>query len=503
MSSTYLFKYASGHFDPAASIAGFSLGLATNPFMRPVLRVTIIGGGIAGLASAYRLLARARERAVSLDLTLLESSDRLGGVIQTDRRDGFLLEKGPDCFLSVKPAGLALAKELGLESELIGTQPDHRRSFIVRNGRLLQMPQDFYLLAPISFRPFLFSPVISPFGKMRLLLDLVLPARRSIDDESLASFVLRRLGREALERVAQPMVAGIYSADPYELSLMATFPRFLEMEQKYGSVIRGLRAARAAQNGAFGKAEDASGPRYGLFLSFRQGMDTLTKRLAERIAGCNIRMKTKAKSIVHSSKGWEVRSDSGETLPSDLLVLAISAPTAQRLLRDVAPSVSSLLSKTSYSSVATINFAYSRRDIDHPLDGMGFVVPAVENRLLLGCSFSSEKFIDRAPEGSVLLRAFVGQESTNLDDSSLISTTQRDLERLLQIHKPPTFTSLSRWTETMPRYSVGHLQRLQEMESLLKDMPGLFLVGNGYRGIGIPDIAEQAEQVAYRALQKD
>ncbi len=259
-------------------------------------RVLVLGGGITGLVACHRLLEGARERNIPLEVCLLEASERFGGTIQTVQEADCLMEMGPDCFLTVKPEAVALCRELGLGNRLIGTKPDYRRSFILRKGRLLPVPQGFYLLAPSSFLPFLTTPIFSPLGKLRMGLDLILPRRKESGDETLASFVRRRLGREALERMAQPMIAGIYSADPEELSLEATMPQFIEMERDHRSVILGLRA-RMNQMARRQQSADASGPRYGLFMTLDTGLKTLVDALIERIPSGVLRARMRAESL--------------------------------------------------------------------------------------------------------------------------------------------------------------------------------------------------------------
>lgn len=488
-------------------------------------RVVIIGGGISGLAAAHRLLERKLESTEKIDLTLLESSDRLGGIVQTHQRDGFLLETGPDSFISEKPAALDLARRLGLASRIIETNEEHRRSFIVRQGKLLPVPEGFHLLAPSRFWPFVKSDIFSWSGKARMALELFLPGRtvNGNADESLADFVRRRLGREALDRMAQPMVGGIYTADPEHLSLRATMPRFLEMERKHGSVIRALRRSGSSPTG--GEGSGTSGARYSLFLSFDRGMQVLTDTLAERISnfrsqisdhpsqgvekahnGANvIRLNTRVESLsldpaAHDSAIWKVKTNQNETLIADLVCLALPAYVSARLLENVDPQLVSELDGISYASSATINLAYKRDDIPHPLDGFGFVVPVIEARSIMACTFSSVKFAARAPAGHVLLRAFVGgalqPELLKLTDNELLLRVQKDLHDLLGIQQAPLFTEISRWEKAMPQYHLGHMERVQRIDQRVAALPGLVLAGNAYTGLGIPDCIRSGEAAA-------
>jgi oxygen-dependent protoporphyrinogen oxidase len=449
-------------------------------------RIVIIGGGISGLAAAHRVL----ELNPAAQVTILEASNRLGGTIQTEFRDGFLIERGPDSFISEKPQAVALAKRLGLESRLIETNEKYRRSFIVRNGRLRPVPEGFQLLAPSRMWPFITSDIFSIAGKARMAADLLLPRKNTngTTDESLASFVRRRLGVEALDRMAQPMVGGIYTADPETLSLRATLPRFLEMERKHRSLILAmLRQGRAQKSGT-------SGARYSLFLSFDRGVQVLVDALTQ--INADFRMKTRAQRLTFD-QGWTITTDKGEVFKADAVCLAVPAYIAASLLTG---ELADKLRRINYASTATINFGYRRAAIAHPLNGFGFVVPFIEKRSLIACTFSSVKFSGRAPEGHVLLRAFAGgalqPEIFALEESELAAGVEEDLRELLGINEAPLFVETAKWERSMPQYEVGHLDRINEIEKLVNQLPGLTLAGNSYRGAGIPDCIRSGESAA-------
>ncbi|PYO58792.1 MAG: protoporphyrinogen oxidase, partial [Candidatus Rokuibacteriota bacterium] len=366
--------------------------------------MVIVGGGIAGLAAAHRVVEWSRERGRAVDLTLFEAADRLGGTIQTERRDGFLVECGPDSFLSEKPWALALCRRLGVEDRLVRTDDRFRRTFVVFRGRLHPLPDGFQLLAPTRLGPFLASTLFSWPGKLRMALDLVLP-RGSDPDESLGAFVRRRLGREALERVAQPLVAGIYTADPDDLALAATMPRFLELERRERSVILALwRAARREP----GDASGSSGARWSLFVTFADGMEELIRGLATRLPPGAVRLKERVSGVMRSGAGWQVATLDGGAIEADAVILAPEAYQVARMVRYLDPALAHLLEAIPYASSATVTLAYRRADIAHPLDGFGFVVPHVERRPIVACTFSSVKYPGRAPAGHVLLRVFLG-----------------------------------------------------------------------------------------------
>lgn len=476
-------------------------------------RIVIIGGGITGLAAAHRVLERTQDTGESIKVTLLEAGNRIGGIVQTHERESFLLERGPDSFISEKPEGIQLAKRLGLEPHLIETNAKHRRSFIVRAGTLLPVPDGFHLLAPGRLRPFLQSEVFSWPGKARIAMELLLP-RRDINgdvegsDESLADFVRRRLGRQALERMAQPMVGGIYTADPETLSLRATMPRFLEMEREHGSIIRALM--KQGRSPAVKDGSGTSGARYSLFLSFDRGMQLLTDTLAGKIAA-SIRLNTAVESLSlgdvtsTSTRAWKIRTDGNETIDADATCLALPAFVSARLIRTVDERLASELDGIGYASSATINLAYRREDISHPLDGFGFVVPFIEKRSLIACTFSSVKFAGRAPDDCVLLRAFAGgalqPEIFALDESELLSRVTKDLGSLLGIQRAPIFAEVSKWERSMPQYQVGHLERVKRIHERAASLPNLTLAGNAYSGPGIPDCIRSGEDGADRLIE--
>lgn len=470
--------------------------------------IVVIGGGISGLAAAHRLV----ELSPGAQVTLVEASSRLGGTIRTDERDGFLLERGPDSFISEKPEAVALAKRLGLESRLVQTNYEHRRSFIVRNGRLRPVPEGFQLLAPSRIWPFLTTDIFSLAGKARMAADLFLPRRAAngVSDESLSSFVRRRLGREALERMAQPMVGGIYTADPETLSLRATLPRFLDMEQDHRSLI--LAMLRKARSQASTEKSGTSGARYSLFLSFDRGMEVLVQALEQKLkhtpeqklTPVDIRKETRVQSLSRTGASWTIQTQTGDTLATDAICLALPAYVAADLLSNVKPTLATQLNQIKYASTATINLAYRRAAIQHPLNGFGFVVPFVEKRSLIACTFSSVKFSGRAPDDHVLLRAFVGgalqPEMFEFEESAMLGEVEDDLKDLLGISERPIFAEVAKWKNSMPQYEVGHLDRVQAIETEVAQLPNLTLAGNAYRGAGIPDCIRSGETAAQKII---
>ena len=464
------------------------------------MRLIVVGGGLSGLAAAHRAVELARERGRPLELTLLEGADRLGGTIQTERRDGFLVECGPDSFLSEKPWALALCRRLGVEDRLIGTDDRFRRVFVVFRGRLHPLPDGFQLLAPTRLGPLLASSLFSWPGKLRMACDLWLP-RGGHPDESLGAFVRRRLGREALERVAQPLVAGIYTADPDELSLGATMPRFLEMERRERSVILALwRAARRAPAQHAG----TSGARWSLFVTFAEGMEELIRLLATRLPPGAVRLKERVSAVERDGAGWRVTTAGGAAVTGDALILAPEAHQVARLLRYVDPGLAHLLEGIPYASSATVTLAYRRADVRHPLDGFGFVVPQVEHRPVIAGTFSSVKYPGRAPEGHALLRVFIGgalnESVLEAEDAALVGIARAEIGELLGATGTPLFTRVARYPRAMPQYHVGHAVRAEAIELAVARHPGLRLAGGAYRGVGIADCVRSGEEAAEKLL---
>jgi len=464
------------------------------------MRVVIVGGGMTGLSAAHRAVELARERGRALELTLLEARDRLGGSIATERVDGFLVEAGPDSFLSEKPWALALCGRLGVQDRLARTDDRFRKVFVWQGGRLHPLPDGFQLLAPTALLPFATSSLFSLPGKLRMALDLVLP-RGGGDDESLGTFVRRRLGAEALERVAQPLVAGIYTADPDELSLVATMPRFVELERQERSLILGLRRAlrRAPMPGT-------SGARWSLFVTFAGGMEEMVRALADRLPAGSIALEQRVTGLERAGTGWRVGTAAGP-IDADQVIVATESHAAARITRYVDPALANLLGEIAYSSAATVSLGYRRADVPHALDGFGFVVPRREGKALLAATFSSVKYPGRAPEGHVLIRGFLGG-ALNAGvlaepDDALVQRARTELGQALGIRAEPVLTRLHRWPASMPQYRVGHLTRVETIERLAGAIPGLTLAGAAYRGVGIADCVRSGEAAAGRALDAD
>ena len=469
--------------------------------------VAVIGGGIAGLATAYALQERARATGMPLACTLVEARPRLGGVILTERVDGFVIEAGPDSLLTQKPWGLELCQSLGIGDRLIGTNDQQRKIYILWDGRLQPLPEGLMLTVPTRLAPVLRSPLLSWRGKIRMGLEYFLPPRPSNGDESLAAFVRRRLGREALEKIAEPLLAGIYAGSPQEMSLLATFPRLHELEVTHGGLIRGMLAQRRTTR------RQASARRQrppAVFMAPRGGMAEIVEALSARLDCVTMRLGERVQSVVprgeggSTSQGYAVRLEKAPPLQAEAVVFATPAYVTARLVEGFHPTLAEALRTIPYVSSATISLAYRRTDVPHPLDGFGFLVGRHEGRRIMAATWTSTKFPLRAPADHVLIRSFVGgarhKALVTLDDAALIRLVCEELGGILNITAAPRLARVYRWERANPQYLVGHLARVDAMEQLLAPYPGLLLTGSAYRGVGVPDCIHQGIQTAERLL---
>ncbi|MEQ9411161.1 MAG: protoporphyrinogen oxidase [Fuerstiella sp.] len=480
-------------------------------------RVAIIGGGITGLAAAHRLISL-NDR---VQVALFEGSQRPGGIIQTQHRDGFLIELGPDSFITNKPGGVRLCEEIGFSDQLIPTDNRFRRSLVLRKGRPRPVPDGFMLMAPARAWPILTTPVLSVRGKLRLLGEAFIPGR-TLDDESLADFVRRRFGKQALDRLVQPLVGGIYTSDPEKLSLRATLPRFPDMERDYGSVIRGTLATQKSKT-SNASATSGSGARYGLFTTPADGLSSLIAALVQTLTASgrvDFRTSVSVDGLVEltdaaaqdtsgteQSAAWRVQCSDGSAESFHDVIITVPTHRAASLLKSTSlQPLAESLQQIEYASSAVAVTAHRLKDFSHPLDAFGLVIPHIENRRVLAVSFASRKFPNRAPEGHVLLRTFVGgamqPELLQQDDSQILAMVQEELKNLLGMKSPPLFSQLVRYQNAMPQYHVGHLSRVAQIEQLLQQHPGLHLAGSAYHGVGIPDSITSGRAAAEHAVER-
>jgi len=461
-----------------------------------VKTVAIIGGGITGLSAAYHLEEQAKAGGLPLACRLIERQSQFGGKIRTDRIDGLIIEGGPDSFISMKPWGIELCQRLGLADHLTGTNPDQKQIYLLYKGRLVELPEGVMTLVPTRLWPFVKSPLISPLGKLRMGLDLFIPPKRDKQDESLASFVQRRLGREMLERIAEPLLAGIYAGDPRQMSLASTFPQFREIEQKYGSLTCGMMARR--------RAVSPASSRYTMFMTLREGMGELVETLIKRLDPASRMTGSGVIGIQPYSMAYELLLADGRRLEADAVILATPAFVTADLLKQLDPLLSNRLIKIPYVSTATVSLAYKRSGFFHLLNGFGFVVPRSEQRTILACTWTSTKFPHRATSDRILVRCFVGgagrEELALQEETSLVKMVCEDLKAIMGIATEPILTKVYRWEKANPQYKVGHLEQVAEIEKMMAQHPGLFVAGAAYRGVGVADCIHQGVQTAEKVL---
>ncbi|MBP9092168.1 protoporphyrinogen oxidase [bacterium] len=483
-----------------------------------MMKIVIIGGGISGLTCAFKLSQSEQFARGLLHITVLENRPRWGGIIETKLVDDCIVDSGPDSFITNKPGMLTLSKELGIESRIIAVNQQNRGALIVSKGKLVPLPAGFIMLAPSTLTSFFQSSVLSWSGKLRSALDLILPPKRDCEDESLAAFVRRRFGQELLDKLAQPMVAGVYVGDAEKLSAAHVAARFVEMERTTGSVIRGLWAERKASAAEANCQVDASGARYSLFAGYDQGMAVVVDSLVQSLTKQNIdlQLNTTVSSITQSadpsaSARFTVSSSSPSSSSGvwqcDQVVLATAPKVASVLLADLNAPLSRQLGKITSASSAVCNFIFQRQDIAHPLKAFGAVVSEVEmiehNLSLVAFSFASIKFA-RAPQDKVIVRAFLGGVKgfavLENGDEHLIQLALADLTRLIGLSGKPIYQAVHRWDDSMPQCEVGHDKLIAEIENNSLT-PGLHLVGAYLHGVGLPDCVASGYKCADSVLK--
>ena len=465
--------------------------------------VVVVGGGISGLSAAYHLQKGAAEAGADVTYTLLDADDRWGGKILSVSEDGFVIEGGPDSFINQKPWALQLARELGLDDELLPTNDDRRKTLVLRKGRPTPLPDGVLLIVPTKVMPFVKSRRISPWGKIRMGMDYFIKPRTDDGDETLAEFIKRRLGSEALDRMAEPLLSGIHNADAQMQSIMATFPRFRQLEKEHGSLIKGMLAGQKARSSA--PAPASTGKPMSMFTSFDKGMSTLVDAVVSRLSG-DLRLGVGVESIERASaegaSAYRLSLTDGSTLDADAVVLATPAHTSAPLLAAVAPEAATMLADIRYVSTGTISLAFRRSEVGHPLDGFGIVIPSSEKRRINAITWTSTKFDKRAPDDHVLIRVFFGGSRTpemmQKADDEVVATVRAELADIMDVTATPVFHRIFRWDRSNPQYDVGHLDRIDAIEAALPK--GVFVTGSAYRGVGVPDCVHQGQLAAADAL---
>ena len=479
------------------------------------LRIAVVGGGISGLSAAFYL----RENCPEAQISLFEKRDRLGGVLHTEIQDGFEIEQSVDNFITTIPYGLDLCRRLGLESDVVTTTPRHRQTFILWRGRLCKLPDGFMMMAPTKWWPMAVTPLLSPLGKLRAALEYIIPGRKDDEDESMEHFAVRRLGTQVFERLIEPLVSGVYAADMKKLSLMATLPRFREMEKKHGSLIRAMRAnqAEARQKARAQKKNPAevvqSGPRYNLFVTVKGGLSRIVDGIQDRLDPQGIHLGVQVTGLKPLADGkWNVTwrkndapEDQAQTSEFDAVILATESHAMAKIVQTAHfTRMAELLGGIEHTGTVVVTAAFRREDVGHPLDGMGAVVPAAEHNPILALSFSNEKYPHRAPEGTVLLRIFSG----GARNPEMVTLPEKEVEKILlekaaeclKITGEPLMVSTSRWADAMPQLHLGHLERIAELRKELEAFPTLAVAGNFLTAVGLPHCIHAGEEAARKVL---
>jgi oxygen-dependent protoporphyrinogen oxidase len=474
-------------------------------------KVVIVGGGVSGLSTAWLLNEQARMAGTDIQITVLETAGRFGGKVRTETIDGygdkpFIIEAGPDSFLTQKPWALKLARKLGLDKDILGTNDKVRNIFVLSKGRPIKLPEGVLLVVPTKIWPFVMSPLISVWGKLRMGMDLILPAKKDNDDEALGDFVRRRLGQEALDKIAEPLMAGIYNAEVDKQSILATFPRFREVEQQHGSLIRGMISQKAKAPSAPPAPGDKT--RVSMFVSFKQGTEAfITALVASLATQSNVTLETNAgvQEISRGNNGsaYRVTMVDNSVLDADDIVLTCPAKVAATLVGHMETPAKELLESIRYVSTGAMAVGVNVSDITKPVNGFGIVVPSSENRPINAITVASTKFDHRAPTGYALLRVFFGgarsPKTMDLTDSEIEAMVQAQLEDLVGLRAKPVFSRIERWDGANPQYDVHHLDLCDRIDASLPD--GIWVTGCSYRGVGMPDCVYQSELLVNRMLK--
>lgn len=479
----------------------------TSPEPSPRRRCVVIGAGLSGLAAAEVMVAEGWQT------TLIDAAGRAGGVVETVREDGWLVERSADNFLTTRPEALDTAVRLGLEDEIISLQPTARRALVLGQGRLHPVPSGFRLMVPGQLGSIMRSSLLSPLGRLRVALERFVPTS-TVADESLESFAVRRLGREAFERLVQPLCSGIWTADPARLSMAAALPDFLAMEKQCGS----LRAGEKKRLQTADRNEGTAGARYGHFVTLASGLDTLTTRWVETLRGRGITTLHARALGLAKSEDFQLTLEPAITSPPDAgflppsqqvleaeaVIMTAPAPRAAELVRDLSPKLSTALAEIAYAGSAVVTLGFPREAVAHPLDAAGLVIPRQERRSILAVSFSSSKFAGRAPTGHVLMRVFLGgaldPEAASLDDATLLTRATTEVADLLGARGTPSLVRVERWEGAMPQYHLGHLERVALIRQLAAAIPGYGHAGAALEGVGIPQVIASGQAAARQAM---
>jgi protoporphyrinogen/coproporphyrinogen III oxidase len=449
-----------------------------------VPKALIIGGGISGLSAAY-YLSKAGIRP-----TLLERKPRVGGVIQTSVQQGCVLEEGPDGFMAAKPWAMNLIRELGLADQIIGSNDHSRITYIVRKGKLIRMPEGLMMMVPTKILPLAETRLLSWGAKIRMGLEIFRQPHGPQPDRSVYEFLLDHYGEESIDYLAEPLLAGVYGGDPRQMSANSVLARFVDIEAKYGSLTRGVLAQPRPQN-----------PGGSFLQTLKGGLGQLIEALrpSADVVQAEVETVEKTETVENSGAGFRVRAD-GDWLEAEHVVVATPAGDAANVLEALQPELASLLAGIPYTSSITLALGYQKATFDHPLIGHGFLVPKKERKHIFGCTWVGNKFDHRVPANMVVLRCFLGRETMPLNDEALVEAARSDLGSIMNLEANPVFHNIARWPNSMAQYTVGHEKRVARIEELAGAIPGLYLAGNAYHGIGIPDCVRMGQEAATKII---
>ena len=459
-------------------------------------RIAIIGGGISGLSAAYTLEEK-RQSGEPVEYVLYESSPRLGGVLVTDRVDGCLVEAGPDSFLTEKPWAADLCRKIGLGDQLIGSNDSERKTYIVARGKLVVMPDGLMFMVPTKIMPTVFSPLFSLRTKMRMAVEWFHPPRKASSDETVAEMVERHYGSEMVDLLADPLLSGVYGGEASQLSVRAVLPRFADMEAKYGSLSRAMLAARRKMGAT------ANVPARPLFTSLKEGMQQMVDALVARLDASALKTSSPVQSAIPQAGGWTL-SARHQSDHFDAVIIATPTHAASAVLQDSNEDLARDLGEIQYSSSVTVTLGYDENVRRSLPPGFGFLVPRSAGRRMLAATFVHNKFPHRAPENRAIVRCFLGgardEQILESSEEEILAVVRRELRQIIALNAEPLFARVYKWKSAMAQYEVGHLERLQRIESLRQKLPGLALAGNGYNGIGVPDCVRSGAEAATKVL---
>ncbi len=470
-------------------------------------KIVIIGGGISGLSTFYYLRKLINEKKIDAEIQLVEKSGRFGGQIKTEYDGEFIFEGGSDCFIREKPWALKLCNELEIEEKLVNTREENSGTFIYHSGKLHPLPEGLMLLVPTRFLPFATTGLFSIPGKLRMAIEAFVPKKKNDSDETLEGFVTRRFGRELLEMIAEPLIAGIHSGDPEKMSVQSTFPRFHQMEKDYGSLTRATLAARKKMREMM-KKKNPGVPERSFFISFKNGMYELVEKMLEKLKGENISTGKEVTSITKDGSGrFMIKINGSESIIADSVIVTTPAYVSSTLLKDLNGKMSNSMELIPYIKSCTISIVYKKSDIENRLPrAFGFLVPSVERRNIMAATFTSLKWPNRCPDEYIMLRCFVGgkhrQEYVEKDDKTLIKIVRDELKSIIGIEAEPVKYRIFRWINNMPQYNMGHRELIDIIDKGMSENRGLYVTGSAYKGIGIPDCINNAEITAKRIVEE-